>query len=77
MEIQGLCEEIADTKKELREEFELRCLGSQINIQTVKTVVETMQHGLEARAAEITGDFIQGLDLTQCKFKTQLKEVKA
>jgi hypothetical protein len=77
METQGLCGEIADTKKELREEFELRFLGSQINIQTTKTLVETTQRGLEARVAEVTGNFVQGLDLTQCEFKTQLKKVEA
>jgi hypothetical protein len=36
-----------------------------------------VQHGLEAKIAEVMCHFVQGLDLTRHKFETQIKEVEA
>jgi hypothetical protein len=36
----------------------------------MKALVETTQHGLKARIAEVTDDFSQGLDLMQIEFET-------
>jgi hypothetical protein len=49
----------------------------QVKAKLTRTLAETTWHGLEAKTAEVTDDFTQGLDLTQRKFKTKLKEVKA
>jgi hypothetical protein len=42
----------------------------------MRTLVETMWCGLETKIAEVTDDFIQGLDLTWCELKIQLEEVE-
>jgi hypothetical protein len=57
--------------------LDYRVQGTQINMQTTKALVETMWCGLETKLAEVKGDFVQGLNLTQHEFKMQLKEVEA
>jgi hypothetical protein len=49
MRTRGLQEEMANANKEFRKGFELRTLGTRINIQTTKTLVQT-ELEVEARA---------------------------
>jgi hypothetical protein len=48
----------------------------QIEGQETKSLVETTQHGLKAKTAEVTDDFLQGLETTWHDLKTQLAEVE-
>lgn len=61
-----------DTKKDLHEEFDLRIQGIQVEIET-RTPAGTPQCKFNMQLAE----FVQGLDITWHKFKTQLAEVRA
>jgi hypothetical protein len=74
MRSSNLCEERADMRKHLHRKLGLRI---QVERQATKTLVKTMQHGLKAKTAEVTNDFLQGLKTTRREFKTQRAEVEA
>jgi hypothetical protein len=44
---------IADTMKDIHEDLDLRIQGTQVEIETMKTLVETMWHGLKTRQGEV------------------------
>jgi Zn-dependent M16 (insulinase) family peptidase len=44
----GLCNDIANVKKELHEEFKLKTVDTQMNIQTTKTFIEIKVAEVEA-----------------------------
>jgi hypothetical protein len=46
--------------------------GKQIDIRMTNTLLETTRHGLKAKIAEVTDNFIHGLDLTGHELETQL-----
>jgi hypothetical protein len=67
MRSSNLREERADMRKHLHKKLRIQ----------VERQAETTQHGLKAKTAEVTNDFLQGLETTRHEFKTQLAEVEA
>jgi hypothetical protein len=53
-----------------------RTQGTQIEIEIMKPLVDTMWQGLEAKITEVTDDFLEGLKTARIKFKTQLEQVE-
>jgi hypothetical protein len=51
--------------------------GTQVKIETRKSLVDTTWLGLKAKIAEVTGDFFKGLRTARHEFRTQLEQVEA
>jgi hypothetical protein len=51
MRTKSLCKEMADTKKDLHEGLNIRMHGTQVKIQTMRTLAEATQCGLQTRQA--------------------------
>jgi hypothetical protein len=51
MRTKSLRKEMADTKKDLHEQLNLRMHGTEVKIQTMRTLAEATQCGLETRQA--------------------------
>jgi hypothetical protein len=54
-----------------------RTRGTQAEIGTTKTLVDTAQLGLDAKVVEVTDDFFLGLETGRREFKIPLVEVEA
>jgi hypothetical protein len=81
-QMQGLCEELSENIEQMQSGLQAvtTFLNHRIQVeetQTTKTLVETTWSVLKAKIAEVMDHFVKGLDLTQCKFKKELKEVEA
>lgn len=48
-----LCRETVDTKNDLHKELDLRIQGTNVEIETARTLAETMWSGLETRLAGV------------------------
>jgi hypothetical protein len=55
----------------------IQATQAQAETEATKTLTDTTRRGLEAKIAEVTDDFLEGLKTARRKFKTQLEEVKA
>lgn len=65
---QGLCDELNKNNEQMQLGLQAimislvhRIQGAEINVQTTKTLVETMQHGFKAKIAGVTDSFTKGL----------------
>jgi hypothetical protein len=62
---------VADTKKDLREELDLRIQGTQAEKETTRTLAETIPPEFKTQISEFTED------VTRSKLKTHLGEAEA
>jgi Trp operon repressor len=60
-----------------RVSFDHRTQGTQVETEATKIIVDTTRRGLEFKRAEVTDDFLQGLEIARREFKTQLAHVEA
>jgi hypothetical protein len=60
---------IANTKKDLHEELDLRIQGTQVEIETTRTLAETIQPEFKTQISEFANECVQGLDVTRNKLK--------